>query len=108
LGKSVLEQPIQVTRVEVGHVEVGKGVEMTETLIAQPAPVTSGELDVEFPAPLEMPRLDMQQLWPSLGGEPMITMPEPPAMPVIDWAAIAPPVPKVPTTEESLSAGESD
>jgi Protein kinase domain len=106
-GRSVMDQPIQVTKVEVGRVEVGKGIELTETLIAQPAPVTSGEFAVEFPAPLEMPKLDMQQLWPSLGGEPMITMPEPPAMPIIDWAEVAPPVPKMPTADDTQSDGES-
>ena len=108
VGKSVMDQPIQITKVEVGRVDVGKGIEQTETLISRPAPVTSGELDVEFPAPLEMPRLDMQHLWPSLGGEPMITMPEPPAMPVIDWATVAPPVPQVPTASDTLSDGESN
>jgi serine/threonine protein kinase len=107
-SKSVLDQPIQITRVEVGRVEMGKGIELTETLIAQPAPVAAGEFTADFPAPLEMPRLDMQQLWPSLGGQATITMPEPPAMPVIDWAEMVPPVPEVPTAEGFLSDEKSD
>ncbi len=106
--ESKLDQAIQITRVEVGRVEMGKGVEQTETVIAQPMPVTSGELAFEFPAPLEMPQLDMQHLWPSLGDQPMIAMPEPPAMPVIDWAEVAPPMPEVPTVDQVSVREESD
>jgi hypothetical protein len=106
--RSARDQPIQVTSVEVGRVDVGKGVELIETVIARPAPVAAGEFAAEFPAPLEMPRLDMQQLWPSLGGQPMIAMPEPPAMPVVDWAKIAPPLPEVPTADRNVSDEKSD
>jgi len=106
--ESKLDQPIQITRVEVGRVEIGKGVERTETVIAQPMTVASGELAVEFPAPLEMPQLDMQHLWPSLGDQPMIAMPEPAAMPVIDWADVAPPIPEVPTIDQVSAREESD
>jgi len=106
--KSRLDEPIQITRVEVGRVEMGKGVERTETVIAQPMPVAGGELAVEFPAPLEMPQLDMQHLWPSSGDQPMIAMPEPPAMPVIDWAEVAPPMPEVPTKDQVSVREESD
>jgi serine/threonine protein kinase len=108
LKKSVLDEPIQVTTVEVGHVDVGKGVELTETKIAQPMPVASGDLAFEFPEPVEMPQLDMQSLWPSLGDEVAIAMPEPPAMPVIDWAEVAPPMPEVPTIESVRTEEESD
>jgi hypothetical protein len=101
-------QRIQVTRVEVGQVEMGKGVERIETVIAQPMPVASEELAVEFPSPLEMPQLDMQHLWPSLGDQPMITMPEPLAMPVIDWTEVTPPMPEVPTMDQGSVHEESD
>jgi serine/threonine protein kinase len=106
--ESKLDEPIQITKVEVGRLEIGKGVERTETVIAQPTTVASGELTVEFPAPLEMPQLDMQHLWPSLGDQPMIAMPEPPAMPVIDWAEVAPPMPEVPTMDQISVREESD
>lgn len=98
--KSKLDEPIQVTKVDVGQVKVGKGVDVQPMDIVQPMKVASSELSAEFPAPLEMPRLDINNLWSSLGDEPMITMPEPPAMPAIDWAEIAPPMPEVPAIED--------
>jgi serine/threonine protein kinase len=100
LKQSVLDEPIQITKVEVGRVEIGKGVELTETRIAEPMQIASSELAVEFPEPVEMPKLDMESLWPSLGDEEAIAMPRPPKMPVIDWAEVAPPMPEVPTIEE--------
>lgn len=106
--KAVLDEPIQVTRVEVGRLEIGKGVELTDTKIAQPMQVASSELAVEFPEPVEMPKLDMESLWPSLGDEEAIAMPVPPEMPVIDWAEVAPPMPEVPTIEDVHSGEESD
>jgi len=98
--RSVLDEPIQVSKVEVTGFTVGSGVDFTETVIAQPMPVASGELAGEFPQPLAMPKMDMQALWPSLGDEAVITMPEPLAMPVIDWDELAPPIPEVPTIED--------
>ncbi len=106
--KSVLDEPIQVTKVDVGQVEVGKGVEVRETLIAQPQAVAISEGSVQFPEPLEIPRLDMEGLWPSLKDESTIAMPEPPAMPVIDWAEIAPPMPEVPTIQDLPADEEKD
>jgi serine/threonine protein kinase len=93
---SVLDEPIQVTRVDVGHIEVGNGVEQQETVIAQPMMVATDALDVDFPSPLEMPKLDLEGLWPEMGDHPLVSMPQPPEMPVIDWAEIAPPMPEVP------------
>jgi hypothetical protein len=107
-ARSGLDAPIQITRVEVGHVEVGKGVELGEVDITRPLQVATGELSAQFPEPAEIPRLDLQALWPSLGDEPLIAMPEPPAMPVIDWAEIAPPMPEVPTIEDIPASEESD
>lgn len=92
-------EPIQITKVEVGSVEVGDGVQLHETVITQPVAVTTGDV-AQFPPPIEMPLLDMSSLWPASGGQPPIVMPEPPAMPVIDWTQIAPPMPEVPTVED--------
>jgi hypothetical protein len=108
LEESVLDEPIQVTRVEVTNFGLGGGVELTDTTIAQPMTVASHELASEFPEPLEMPRMDLQALWPSQGDQPLIAMPDPPAMPVIDWAEIAPPMPKVPVIDDTPADGESD
>lgn len=105
--ESVLDEPIQVTKVEVGHVEVGKGVELKETDFARPMPVTTDILDVEFPEPLEMPRLDAQSIWASLDDAVPIAMPKPPSMPTIDWAEAAPPMPEVPTIEDIAPIAES-
>jgi serine/threonine protein kinase len=102
---SVLDEPIQVTRVDVGQIEVGSGIEQQETVIAQPMMVATGDLDVEFPSPLEMPRLDLEDLWPERGDQPLITMPELPEMPIIDWAEVAPPMPEVPKIFD-ISVGE--
>ncbi len=111
---SILDEPIQITKIDVGHVEVGKGVEMHPEIIAHPMPVASGGLTDLFPKPLEMPELDYTSLWPTTSGqgqEPkeqgssgdtasVIAMPEPPAMPIIDWAEVAPPMPDVPVIED--------
>jgi hypothetical protein len=99
--RSVLDEPIQITSVEVGHVEQGAGVEVHQVTIAQPLQVATGEQAEHFPEPLPMPELETESLWPSPGDEPPIAMPEPAEMPVIDWAEIAPPMPEVPTVEET-------
>jgi hypothetical protein len=96
----VLDEPIQITRIEVGRIQVGSGVEVEDTVIAQPMQVAGDDLDVEFPAPIEMPRLDLDALWPATGDGLPITMPEPPPIPEIDWAEVAPPMPDVPTIED--------
>jgi hypothetical protein len=108
LEESVLDEPIQVTKVEVTDFAMGSGVEITETVIAQPMPVASAELVGEFPEPLEMPKMDIQALWPSQGAQPMIALPDPPVMPVIDWAEIAPPMPEVPGIEDIPADSEND
>ena len=108
LEESVLDEPIQVTKVEVTNFALGRGVELTDTAITQPMTVASQEMASEFPEPLEMPRMDLQALWPSQGDQPLIAMPDPPAMPVIDWAEIAPPMPEVPVISDTPADGESD
>jgi hypothetical protein len=97
-----------VSRVEVGRIQVGKGVEVQDTRISQPMAVASEDLEVEFPELMEVPRLDIESLWPSLGDQMTIAMPEPPAMPEIDWAEIAPPMPEVPDISDIPIEEESD
>jgi len=107
LEKSLLDEPIQITKIDVGRVRVGKGVELGKTEIAQPTAVASTDLEVQFPEPLAMPELDIQQ-WAGFEQDPSIAMPEPPEMPGIDWAEIAPPMPEVPVIEDDPTSGESD
>ena len=106
-AKSRLDEPIQVTKIEVGRIEIGAGVELHETVIAQPMPVASGELEVQFPEPLEMPQIGAT-LWPAPGDQLLISMPEPPPMPTIDWAEIVPPPLEVPAIENTAAAEEGD
>jgi serine/threonine protein kinase len=106
---SKLDEPIQVTRIDVGSLEMGKGIELHETTIMQPLSVATGEVQNQFPDLLEMPKLDLAELWPTTGDEPLIAMPEPPVMPVIDWAEVAPPMPEVPSVENgSTTASHED
>ncbi len=100
--KSKLDEPIQITRIEVGHLEIGKGVELHETVIAQPMPVATGSISAEFPEPLPMPQLKVSAsgLFASDFEQPPLAMPAPPPMPVIDWGEISPPMPAVPTIED--------
>ena len=107
LEEALLDEPIQVTHVDVGRVRVGKGIEMGQTVIARPTAVASLDPEVEFPEPLTMPELDVQQ-WAAIEHEPAIAMPEPPEMPSIDWAEIAPPMPEAPVIEDDPASGESD
>ena len=107
IEESVLDEPIQVTKVDVGRVRIGKGIEMSETVIARPMAVAGSDLEVEFPEPLDMPELDVHQ-WADFEHRPVIAMPEPPEMPSIDWAEIAPPMPTVPVIEDDPASGESD
>ena len=99
LEEAVLDEPIQVTKVDVGRVDMGKGIETGKTVIAQPTAVAGPDLDVEFPEPLAMPVLDVQE-WAATEQGPAIEMPEPPTIPDIDWAEIAPPMPEVPKIED--------
>ncbi len=98
--QSVLDEPIQITHIDVGAIEVGKGIEVEETVIARPMPVASDDVRDQFPDLLPMPELDLQSLWPGREDKPAMAMPEPPPMPAIDWAEVAPPMPEVPTIED--------
>ncbi|MEJ2207866.1 MAG: protein kinase [Anaerolineae bacterium] len=105
--KSVLDEPIQITRIDVGSIEVGTGIEAEHTVIAQPMSVATGDVAAEFPDLLPMPDLDLEALWPDQGEQPVLTMPQPPEMPTIDWAEVAPPMPPVPTIEDIAIERES-
>jgi len=100
-------EPIQITTIDVGSVEVGKGIEIEQTLIATPMEVATGELASMFPEALAMPQIDMSSLAPA-ADQSLIDMPKPPPMPVIDWAGIAPPMPEVPTIEDIPIKQEGD
>jgi serine/threonine protein kinase len=99
-AESKLEEPIQITSIDVGRLEVGSGVEVQETAIAQPLAVASETLSADFPDPLPMPEIGQQAMWPSVENRETLAMPEPPPMPVVDWAEIAPPMPQVPSVED--------
>ncbi|MBN1138885.1 MAG: protein kinase [Anaerolineae bacterium] len=101
------DEPIQITTIDVGSVEVGRGIEMTDTVIATPMEVATGELVSMFPEPLVMPQVDMSSLAPA-ADQSLIDMPEAPPMPVVDWADIAPPMPEVPTIEDIPIEQEGD
>ena len=100
-------EPIQITTINVGSVEVGRGIEIEQTVIATPMEVATGELAEMFPTPLTMPQVDMSSLTPA-ADQTLISMPEPPPMPVIDWSDIAPPMPEVPTIEDIPIKQEGD
>jgi hypothetical protein len=100
LKEGSLDDPIQITTIDVGHVEVGKGVETRETFIARPMAVATGELLDQFPTAPEVPKADLSSMWPATDVQTLLAMPEPPPMPVIDWAEIAPPMPEVPSMED--------
>ena len=106
--KSVLDEPIQITRIDVGSIEVGKGIEVEQTVIAQPISVATSEVGAQFPDLLPMPELDLQDLWPDQDKQPVLTMPKPPEMPSIDWAEVAPPMPPVPSIEDIAIDREHD
>ncbi len=106
LERSVLDEPIQVTTVDVGRVDMGKGIDLGDTVIARPLEVAGTGLDVEFPEPLPMPELGAD-LWVAADQGPAIAMPEPPPMPSLDWAEAAPPMPEVPVIEDDPASEES-
>jgi hypothetical protein len=105
--ETVLDEPIQITSVDVGRVHVGAGIVVGDTAIATHLEVASQDLDVEFPEPLDMPKLDVRS-WSVTDQELAIAMPEPPDMPVLDWAEVAPPMPQVPTIKDDVASEESD
>jgi hypothetical protein len=107
---SKLDEPIQITKIDVGHIDVGPGVEIHETAIAEPASVASGEMLSLFPQPLEMPRLDLAELGLAAADELALSMPEPLPIPTFDWAGIAPPMPVVPSIGDvyGVEAEEED
>jgi hypothetical protein len=107
-AQSKLDEPIQITKIDVGHIELGSGIELQKTAIAQPTTVATGEVQSQFPEPLKMPDVDDSALWPTEKDQWLIPMPEPLAMPVIDWAEAAPPVPQVPAIDDTKIGEEND
>lgn len=105
-ARSKLDEPIQITTVEVGRIEMGKGVEVHPTVIARPVSVTSGDLEVQFPEPLPMPHLDPAALWTEVSSAACLSMPEPPPLPTVDWSEIVPPMPAVPSVESWSQEGD--
>jgi serine/threonine protein kinase len=96
-AESKLDEPIQITTIEVGHVEMGSGVEIHETAISDPTSVAGTEIAALFPQPLEMPRLDLAVLGLAAEDQEVLSMPEPLPMPTFEWAEVAPPMPAVPS-----------
>jgi hypothetical protein len=107
-AESKLDEPIQITTINVGRIEMGAGVKLEQTTIAQPMSVATGEQAEMFPEPLPMPQVDLEGLGLGVVEQPLIAMPEPPEMPVIDWAEIAPPMPEVPSMEDIAAPEEED
>jgi hypothetical protein len=107
-AESVLDEPILITTIDVGRVEVGTGIEVQQTTIAQPISVATGEQAEMFPEPLPMPEVDFHVLEGGSGDELLMAMPELPSMPTVDWAEIAPPMPEVPTIEDIPVGEEND
>jgi serine/threonine protein kinase len=105
---SILDEPIQVTQVEVGRVSVGKGIEVRDTVIARPTMVATGDLADMFPEPLPMPKVDLAGLCLEVDCQEGLSMPELAPMPVIDWAEVAPPMPEVPTLEQMTGGSNGD
>jgi hypothetical protein len=92
---------IQITTIDVGSVEMGRGIETQDTTIVTPLAVATGELASLFPEPIAMPSIDTSSLSMSLGDQNMPEMPAPPPIPVIKWADMIPSLPAVPTIEEA-------
>ena len=102
------DEPIQITTVGVGHIEVGRGVEVQQTIITGPMLVTSSEQAELLPKPLPMPQIDLEGLWSTVEEQATIAVPELLPMPIVDWAEIAPPTPEVPVIEDILVSEEDD
>jgi hypothetical protein len=92
-------QQIQITTIDVGKVEMGKGIEAQAISIVTPLTVATGELATLFPEPVAMPVVDTSSLSMALGDANMPAMPEPPPIPQIRWADMVPPLPAVSTVE---------
>ena len=99
---------IQITTIDVGKVEMGKGLETEAINIVTPLTVATGELATLFPEPVAMPAVDTSSLSMALGDASMPAMPEPPPIPQIKWADLVPPLSEVPTVETTQpeQAGE--
>lgn len=105
MPKSILDEPIQVTQVDVGRVSMGKGLDLRETVIARPIVVATGDLSDMFPEALPMPKVDLAGLCMETDCQEGLAMPELAPMPIIDWAEVAPPMPQVPDFDQAVEGG---
>jgi serine/threonine protein kinase len=105
---SILDEPILRTTIDVGSLEVGKGIQLHDIIIFTPSPVATGDVLDLFPEAPEVPRIKVQDLQTFMGERLVPAMPQPPPMPVIDWGNIAPPMPEVPIIEDIPINAEGD
>ncbi len=95
--KSKLDEPIQQTRIEIGSgAEVLRPIETTPIQFDVPVAVAGDSISADFPEPLPMPQLSLEQLWPETSGHPPIVMPAFLAMPEVNWEDLVPPPSEVP------------
>ena len=104
----VLAQPIQITKIDVGSVEVGAGDTVAGHRHRQAHVGSDRRCARPVPRALEVPTIVPEDLWAFVLDLAPVVMPEPPPMPTIDWAEIAPPMPEVPTFDDSLVDPEDD
>jgi hypothetical protein len=94
---SKLDEPIQQTRIRIGTgARVLQPIETTRVEFDSPVTVAGDEISADFPEPLPMPRLELEDLWPETKGQPPIVMPKFLPMPDVDWETLVPPLPEVP------------
>jgi len=105
---SVLDEPILRTKVDVGSLVVGRGIQMHDVVIFRPSPVATGDVLDLFPKAPEVPRIEVKVLQSVMGERLVLPMPEPLPMPSIDWGDIAPPMPEVPVIEDIPIDAEGD
>jgi hypothetical protein len=98
---SKLDEPIQQTRIHIGTgARVLQPIETTRVEFDGPVTVAGDEISEDFPEPLPMPRLELEDLWPETSGQPPIVMPEFLPMPDVRWDTLVPPLPEVPRPDE--------
>jgi serine/threonine protein kinase len=108
MPEDILDEPILRTKIDVGSLGVGEGIQMTDVEIFRPTPVATGEVLNLFPEAPVVPRIEVKALQSVMGDRLVLAMPEPPSMPEIDWADIAPPMPEVPVFDDDATNAEGD
>jgi hypothetical protein len=98
---SKLDEPIQQTRIDIGSgARVLQPIQVTRTRFESPIAVADAEISEDFPEPLPMPRLELEDMWPETSGQPPIVMPKFLPMPDVSWDTLVPPLPEVPKPED--------